>query len=164
MGMLYELVPVIDMPKVADSTPKNLIDLYEICQQMVVICEREKGIGLAAFQIGLPWKVFIVKKPSGYEYYVDSEYEPIGTEKQTSIEGCLSLRNSSGKLRRFEVERYKSIHVIGKQLVVNDVGSLELIEVDFVSSGDMMTVVFQHEVDHHHGILAENVGHEVDIW
>jgi peptide deformylase len=161
--MVYKIVSAQDIPKQAMTTPENLINLYEVCQQMSDICEAEGGIGLSAFQIGLPWKVFVVKQASGYEYYVDCDYEPIvDTDVQISIEGCLSLRNSSGKLRRFKIKRYKSVRVWGKRLVVND-GRLELVDINFVSAGDIFTVIFQHEIDHQKQILIESIGQEIDI-
>jgi len=140
------IVPIADIPQAVDVPVDNLLAIYRSITQMEQLCTAQQGIGLSAVQVGIPWKLFIVQRGIGYEYYINCEYNGIG-EKQMSIEGCLSLRDSQGELRRFEVERYSSILVKGKQLKISESSSLVLEDVNRVEH-DLYAVVFQHEIDH----------------
>ena len=158
---LLSIVPVADIPQATNTPIDNLIDVFRIITQMEKICTDQQGIGLSAVQVGVPWKLFIVQRDIGYEYYIDCEYNGIG-ERGKSIEGCLSLKDSQGNLRRFEVDRYSSIRLKGKQLKISDSPSLVLEEIDRIEH-DLYAVVFQHEIDHHFNILISDVGEEVEL-
>jgi hypothetical protein len=71
-----------------------------------MVCEAENNF---------PWKLFIVKGdgtfpliPRGeYGYFVNCEYKPVMDERIVSLEGRLSLRLPDGRLRSFQVRRFK---------------------------------------------------------
>ena len=158
------IVPVADIPQAVDVSVDNLLPVFRTITQMEQLCTAQEGIGLSAVQVGIPWKLFIVQRGHGYEYYINCEYNGIG-EKQKSIEGCLSLRDSQGNLRRFEVDRYSSIAVKGKQLKISsDSPSLVLDDVDRIEH-DLYAVVFQHEIDHFFGRskMIDIIGIEIEI-
>jgi peptide deformylase len=156
------IVPVADIPEAMDVPVDNLLSVFRTITQMEQLCTAQAGIGLSAVQVGIPWKLFIVQRGDGYEYYINCEYNGIG-EKQKSIEGCLSLRDSQGNLRRFEVDRFSSIAVKGKQLKISsDSPSLVLDDVDRIEHG-LYAVVFQHEIDHHSDVLISDIGTEVEL-
>ena len=156
------IVSVDDIPLALDVPTEDLFPLFRTITQMERICTDQQGIGLSAVQVGVPWKLFIVQRDDGYEYYINCNYEGIG-EKQKSIEGCLSLRDSRGELRRFEVGRYSSVLVMGKQLkVCFETGSLFLEDVNRIEK-DLYSVVFQHEIQHQDGILISDIGKEIEI-
>lgn len=159
----YEIVPVDKIPtEVTDTPVENLMELYKICQEMEKICDEQKGIGLSAVQVGIPWRFFIYRAtPDEYHYMVDCEYEPISEEKAVSIEGCLSLKTETGKLRHFRLERYRGVRIKGKRLLTDD--DLRLEDVDFEEADNIYSVVCQHEIDHHHGVLISEIGDEIDI-
>lgn len=158
-----EIVPVDKIPtEVVDTPVENLMELYKTCQEMEKVCEDQKGIGLSAVQVGIPWRFFIYKaEPDKFHYMVDCEYEPVDDEKAVSIEGCLSLRTEAGKLRHFQLERYRKVRVKGKRLLTD--GDLRLEDVEFEEVDNIFGVVCQHEIDHHHGILISDIGDEIDI-
>ena len=146
----------------AQDTPlDNLMTLFRLCTKMEKVCDENQGIGLAAVQVGVPWKLFIVKRNRRYEYYVNCDYSGIG-DKTKSVEGCLSLTNADGSMRRFEVDRFLKIKLTGKELVVSGAPSLLLHDVDR-SEDDMYAVVFQHEIDHCKDTLISNVGRELEF-
>lgn len=128
---------------------------------MEQICTAQNGIGLSAVQVGIPWKLFIVQRGAGYEYYIDCEYNGTGC-KGKSIEGCLSLRDAQGHLRRFEVERHETVTVTGKRLKISDSPSLVLEDVNQTEKG-LYAVVFAHEIDHQNDILISDIGTEVEL-
>lgn len=171
------IVSLERIPKVEDleDVPLNEpIKLYKTCKEMEMVCELQRGIGLSAVQVGIPWKLFIIKfdktstigKPGEYGYFINTEYQGITTEDTTedrivSLEGCLSIRSPDGQLRLFRVERFKNTKVTGLRLKEPD---LSFEEIDLTMKSENQGVVFQHEIDHQNGILISDIGKEIDIW
>ncbi len=57
-----KIVPVVDIP-IGETVPTdNLLDIFRIVTQMEQICTEQKGIGLSAVQIGLPFDLFIIQR------------------------------------------------------------------------------------------------------
>jgi peptide deformylase len=163
-----KIVPVDEIP-VADDVPlDNLFKVYDICMQLQELCLKEGGIGIAAVQAGIPWKLFIIKTPFDFEtkesfgFFVNCDFEPQDEVKLLHIEGCLSLRTSKGKLRSFEVERYCNVKINGFRLVKTE-NDLELVPLTEYLVSDFSAAVFQHEIQHHQGILISDIGTEVEI-
>lgn len=155
-------IPLIN--EIINVPTNNLAKILKICLEMQVVCEQQKGIGLSAVQVGIPWKLFIIKTSiSEYNYFVDCEYTPTEEAKTiTSLEGCLSIRSKEGDLRYFEVNRYDKIRVTGQNLTFNN--KIELKNIDFILDVSQKSIVFQHEIDHHLGKLISDIGKEVFIW
>jgi len=157
---VISLVSADSIPNASETPIDDLMLLFRLANKMEKICIDEKGIGLSAVQVGIPWNFFIVqKRGSIFDYYVNCSYKGTG-QKLKSVEGCLSLKNTDGKNRLFEVERYEKIQVKGKQLIVSGVG-LVLNDIDFNVSG-FQSIVMQHEIDHANGILISS-GREIEI-
>ena len=87
------LVSLDLIPKEIIDTPKeDLVEVYMVCKKMERICDLKNGIGLSAAQVGIPWRLFILKVENGYEYFIDCEYLPEDQHgKVDSLEGWLSL-------------------------------------------------------------------------
>lgn len=158
---VLKIVSVADMPKAMDAPLDNLMTLFRLCNKMEKICDSNDGIGLSANQVGIPWKLFIIKRNRNFEYYVNCDYVGEG-QKIRSVEGCLSLRNENGDFRRFEVERFSKIKLIGKQLIISGMPSLVLNDVSREEK-DLFAIVFQHEIDHGFDKLISDIGKEVEI-
>jgi|SRR6516162_6087345 peptide deformylase len=158
------IVPVEQIPPASQvgAVPASLIEIYKTCLLMEEVCTNNNGIGLSAVQVGIPWRLFVVRGDDNtYEYFVDCEYEPDGEEKIKSVEGCLSLRAKDGSLRYWQLERFKKIRMKGKRLKAKP--KLELANVDFSEDDPVYSVVYQHEIDHHRGILISDIGQEVEL-
>jgi len=164
-----------DLPQVhsiVDVPLDNPAKILKTCLEMQIVCEANKGIGLSAVQVGVPWKLFIVKaakripvigKAGEYGYFLNCEYERTNESKTiVSLEGCLSIRSQDGQLRHFEVERSDTIKVTGKRLLITDSIYIE----DFVYTLGLaeQSVVFQHEIDHQRAVLISQIGKEVILW
>mgnify|MGYP003994857587 FL=1 len=164
-----EVVNVKDIPNGKDirrvpvGDREERIHVYKICKQMEKICNENEGIGLSAVQVGIPWRLFIIKTDDKYEHFVNCTYEQVGDDQVTSIEGCLSLRTESGEFRRFEMTRSLIVKVTGKKLTSFDDG-LTLEDFSAYIHAEDQGVVFQHEIDHHKGILISEAGKEILIW
>lgn len=158
-----KIVEINEIPIETQNTPlDNLSKLYSNAQQMEKICAENNGVGLAAAQVGIPWKFFIYSDEFGkFHYMIDCEYKPTTEKKHVSIEGCLSLRNSSNNIRHFKVMRYDSIEVVGKKLIAED----KLIVEDFKKTltKGLECAIFQHEIDHQNNILISSIGEEISI-
>jgi peptide deformylase len=154
------IVPVAEIPREMESTPTNLVEIYKVCRFMEVLCEQSGGIGLAAPQVGLPWRVYVVRQEDGhYDFFVDCNYIPSGSSKVLSTEGCLSLKHPDGSFIQFIVERNEKVRLVGKQLI----NEQELKDIDIELVG-LYSIVHQHEADHTKGFLISDIGRETHCW
>jgi len=171
-----KLVTVENIPQLADikDVPTdNLLEVYKVCKQMEILCDIEQGIGLSAVQVGIPWKLFLVRldakskfKPTGrYGYFLNCKYDILAEDVVASLEGCLSLRSPEGRARIFQVKRCLKTRISGFQLI--DINKLDIIEIsqEMTLPQDNESIVFQHEIDHHFGKLISDSGNkELYIW
>lgn len=170
MRQTRELVSVQNIPRQTEDVPlDNPLAVFKLAKEMQKVCDDHDGVGLAAVQVGVPWKFFIVKglpgdillKENEYGYFVNCEYHEITTSKPfVSIEGCLSLRSDQGQLRSFWVERLSAIHLKGLRLIDKKNGNLKFEQVDVEIDVEQSSIVYQHEIDHQNGLLIEDIGHE----
>lgn len=167
-----KLVSVEDIPKVEDlkEIPEDLLEVYKICKEMQILCEKENGVGLSAVQVGVPWRLFVIKNFEDsaklWRNFIECDYEGVGEKNLLCLEGCLSLRKDDGSLRHFRVKRHSEVRVTGFELIEED--KPVKVPVDFTVKGgngdDISFVVFQHEIDHHLGKLISDEGEEVQLW
>src|ERR1700719_3770343 len=108
------------------------------------------GAGLAAPQIGVPWRVVIFGTGEVNPRYPEAEIvpntvlinpqlEPLGTQTEEAWEGCLSVPGMRGMVPRYQRLHYRGVDEYGREL-------------ERLVSGFHARVV-QHEVDHLDGIL-----------
>ncbi len=107
------------------------------------------GAGLAAPQIGEPWRVFVVGMGQNPRYpdadplperaLINPVIKSIGNELIAGWEGCLSVPGLRG-----EVERWRSIHLTWQDRE----GTFHTEEIQ-----DFHARVVQHENDHLNGVL-----------
>ena len=98
------------------------------------------GVGLAAPQIAVSKRIFVADDgESGFEAYINPEWQPDGDEMATDSEGCLSVPGLFGEVTRYArvIVRYQDIH--GKKKVKKASG--------------LLARCIQHETDHLNGIL-----------
>ncbi len=162
-------IPALNL--ITDVPMEDPIKVLKVCQKLQELCEKEHGIGISAVQVGIPWKLFLVRgdgtcplvPDKEFGYFINCSYEAVtNTEQVVSLEGCLSLRSEDGRLRSFQVNRYKDIVIKGFQLLTSDSILFKefSIPISFMQEG----IVFQHEIDHHLGILVSDIGKELFVW
>lgn len=167
-----QIVELGSIPKLEDIKDVPLdepVEVYKVCRQMEDICEKAEGIGLSAVQVGIPWRLFIVKSdgcnpfvPKGkYGYFVNCDYEPLTEQQVDSLEGCLSVRSNDDQLRLFWVKRYTKIRLYGKKLIED---MLKYESIDSEVGFQQQAVVFQHEADHHKGLTILDHGKEIFVF
>jgi len=113
----------------------------KIADRMAEAMYANKGIGLAAPQIGIPSQIIVVDLGEGLNILINPKIIEGGGESVLE-EGCLSLPTIEVPVKRMDKVLIQAWNVKGKEL------SLELS--DFAAS------VYQHEIDHLHGILIIN--------
>lgn len=122
--------------EVLEVTPK----ITKLIQNMTSTMYKEKGIGLAAPQVGFSKRVIVVD--IGDEHGLYALVNPVIVEKkgaENGTEGCLSCPEEYG-----EVIRAKQIVVEG----LNEKGEPVRIQAE-----GLLARAFQHEIDHLDGIL-----------
>ena len=118
--------------------------IQKLIEDMIPTMYDDDGVGLAAPQVAQNYRICVLGKvatPDGEEdlVLVNPVWEKTGRRKNWDTEGCLSVPNVFGK-----VKRYNSIHVSAW----NKKGE----EINFEAKGFFARVI-QHEVDHLDGIL-----------
>ena len=117
-----------------DDNTRRLVD------KMIDIMIGNKGIGLAAPQVGVPLRLFIISLDGSREnvrVYVDATVTTAG-ELSTNEEGCLSVPGIYAKIRR-----YKECEVTATDLDGNE----------FTEQAEgLYARALQHEYDHIEGM------------
>ncbi len=131
-------------------------DLKKAVLEMAEVMYQDDGIGLAAPQVGISQRFLLVGKAGSnqdYEVYINPEITFFSKNKELGEEGCLSLPQIFGLVRRA-----KKIHV--KYQDLNG-------QVHKVKLSGLDAIVLQHELDHLDGILfidrAEQITKGQDI-
>ncbi|MFM7055713.1 MAG: peptide deformylase [Planctomycetota bacterium] len=119
-------------------------ELQEIIRQMFQLMYAARGVGLAANQVGLPYRLFVIN-PEGDPEKQDQELvfiNPRITKKKGSEddeEGCLSLPEIYGPVTRATELTVDAFNLSGQQF------ELKL--------SDFPARIVQHEYDHLDGVL-----------
>ena len=140
--VLREKASDVEIKDIKAGKFKQLID------DMVETMHAYEGVGLAGPQVHLPLRVFVFEvhervakrrgvKSVGVGAIFNATYEPIGTDKITDWEGCLSVPFLGGETPRFQKIRIRGFD--------HDGDPLDLEVEDFTAR------IFQHEIDHTDG-------------
>lgn len=114
-------------------------EIQELLPKMVKTMHKERGVGLAAPQIGLSLRLAVAEVDHIVYYLINPEITSRSQGKIVSEEGCLSLPGEYFPILRSETVtvRYRNEKGLPKKLR---------------ATGFLATVI-QHEVDHLDGIL-----------
>ncbi len=130
--------------------------LKDVINAMKKALKKERdGVAIAAPQIGLPLRIFVVAESS---YEEDAKNKPlvfinpkiIKKSKKTDImqEGCLSVRWRYGKTKRSVAATVEAYDEEGKKF-------------SYGANG-LLAHIFQHEIDHLDGILFIDHGFDLE--
>ncbi len=135
-----------------------------IAEMEVALDSQDDGVAIAAPQIGVPLRIFVVSRKveflvrgeditpeklaaAKYPIYINPEIKKLSRLKKEVDEGCLSVRYLYGKVRRSEKATVTAYDENGKKFMQGGSG--------------LLAQIFQHEVDHLNGTLfidkAENI-------
>lgn len=133
--------PALEVPIISQYIRQLVADMYETM-------DKAPGVGLAAPQIGIPYRIFV------YDYECEGErlrgvaINPTLTlgeipldapDEDSESEGCLSIPGERFPLKRADWARLEALDIEGTPYTLEVEG--------------WMARIFQHEFDHLEGIL-----------
>jgi peptide deformylase len=124
---------------VAEITP----EIKALVEDMAETMYAAPGVGLAAPQIGVPLRIFVIDvapqdAPSDLKVFINPEI--VGKEGATSWEeGCLSFPGIHEEIERAEEVTVRATGVDGKPFEL--------------TATDLLAIAIQHENDHLEGVL-----------
>jgi len=151
--------------KISAPVPEELFgtdELRRIVDDMATTLDGQlDGVAIAAPQIGIPYRIFLVRydrtilpTPDGEPdhatdigVYINPEFVKSSRRRLEMDEGCLSVRGIYGKTQRHERATVRARDVDGV--------SFER------GGGGLLAQIFQHETDHLNGILF--IDHATDL-
>jgi peptide deformylase len=156
--------------EIAKPVPEELFGSKELSDLIADMAEaldpQLEGVALAAPQIGVSYRVFIVRKdrtlPLGehplegeaapapeIEVYINPEIIKTSRKRKSSDEGCLSVHGVYGVTERHERATIRARRPDGSTFMRG--------------GGGLLAQIFEHEIDHLNGILfidhAEHLVH-----
>ena len=129
-------------------------EVRAVAHRMIEVMYQEEGIGLAAPQIGLPWRMFVAHVPPNDERSPESDPPTATTGPKVFInpvlskplgpptpeeEGCLSLPDIRGDVLRPPTITITALDEHGRSFSQNAAG--------------LLARCMQHELDHLDGVL-----------
>ncbi len=120
------------------------VDPNELAYQLADVMIKQNGIGLAANQIGLPYRVFALKSNPVLVCF-NPRIVDAGTVKTVLDEGCLTFPGLFVKVARPDIIKVRYFEPNGNVVTTKFSG--------------MTAHIFQHELDHLNGVLmTDHVG------
>lgn len=122
---------------------KILTDMQE------ALLSQDDGIAIAAPQIGVPYRIFLVSekayRPNAKDknlIFINPTITSKSKDKKYMLEGCLSVRWYYGDVERHTKATVKAFDENGKEFTRGGSG--------------LLAQIFQHETDHLEGILFDS--------
>jgi peptide deformylase len=127
----------------ARAAPIEAVDerVRAISKRMFQVMREVEGIGLAAPQVGVPWRLFITEAREGFpeRVYINPLLSDFDRDLIVAEEGCLSLPGLTADVRRPKSVTITAIDLEGHPFTLRDDG--------------LFARVWQHEYDHLDGVL-----------
>jgi len=148
--------PIVTYPdprleQISEAVPSITDEIRAIVADMVETLYATEGVGLAAIQVGIPLRIFVLdptfaggtKADPALVFInpvIESAEEPVREE-----EGCLSLPGVFIPIERFNRSRVRATALDGSSFTLEGTG--------------LLSRAFQHEIDHLDGkLIIEKVG------
>lgn len=112
-----------------------------LAEQMLDLMENERGIGLAAPQVGSLSRLFVCRLPRESRRWAFANPEIVGCSRRTVRfeESCLSVPGVYAHVRRPAWVRIRALDLEGRRVEMK--------------AGGLLARVIQHEVDHLDGVM-----------
>lgn len=147
------MVPIAQTPEpvlrqTAQPVPiamiKNAATQKVIAQMKEALAAQEDGVAIAAPQIGVSSRIFVVAQKASKNFtddvvFINPTFVRIGKQKKDLSEGCLSVRWKYGTVKRALTATVRAYNAEGNEFVMSGRG--------------LLAQIFQHEIDHLDGIL-----------
>lgn len=113
--------------------------LDNLLRSMEEVMKENRGVGLAAPQIGISERLFIVNTSSGIILFVNPTIYWKSLKRESEEEGCLSLPGKGGRVKRHKAIHLRYFDIHGQR--------------HFLKAKGLLARVIQHENDHLNGVL-----------
>jgi len=113
-------------------------EIRKLASDMLETMYDSQGIGLAAPQVGVSKRMFVVDAGSGYQVFINPKILA-KKGKIDSEEGCLSVIGSSLKIKRAKSLEIEALDLEGKKFRLK--------------ADELLSRVIQQEMDHLEGVL-----------
>ncbi|MDO8582306.1 MAG: peptide deformylase [bacterium] len=130
---------------VEDATSKKIKKLILDMNETMIDAD---GIGIAAPQVGVNIRLFLVRTDTGYSAYMNPTLKGFGWKKIRFEEGCLSVPGVFGPVKRPTSLTISYTNDQGKKVTEKAKG--------------LLARVLQHEFDHIQGILFIDKAEKLD--
>lgn len=136
--------PILDqkskkIARIDDSIKKLAADMAETMDSYGD--NNEKGVAIAAIQVGVPVRMTVVKNADsdGYTTLINPEIVKHSKDELEDTEGCMSVPRKYGQVKRYKKVKVRGIDLDGKKIEIKAEG--------------FQARVLQHEIDHMDGKL-----------
>lgn len=126
-------------------------EIRTVAARMVELMHDHRGVGLAAPQVELPWRMFVANptgEPGDDCVFINPRFLELSEQTEAADEGCLSIPHVNGQIRRPRAATIEATDLDGKL---------------FTLTNDQLPArVWQHETDHLDGVLILDRMNEID--
>jgi len=116
--------------------------IHKLIGDMIETMHSAGGVGLAAPQVGVPWRVVVIGIPGEEDIVLINPEIVRRTGERLVDEGCLSVPGYIGQIKRAELVRVKGRDQNGREVRIKANG--------------LLAEVLEHEIDHLNGVLYIN--------
>lgn len=117
--------------------------VIDVARRMIDLMHEARGVGLAAPQVGLPWRLFVANPTAqpgpDDQVYINPTLSAASREADRMEEGCLSLPDVRGQIMRPISISITATNLAGQSFTQTD--------------HDLLARIWQHEFDHLEGVL-----------
>jgi len=141
MKLVDSTAPILRQPAQKIDFQSLPFDLNGVAVSMLEAMERERGIGLAGPQVGIPYQIFVMGDHQNKWVVINPEIISSSEDQTTQAEGCLSF-----PYLKLKVKRPSSVSVRYQDTTGT------IIEEQLT---DVWARCYQHEKDHVDGICFD---------
>ena len=143
-SLLIECYPATILRTRASEITEVTDEVRAVAERMLWLMHQAEGIGLAAPQVGVPWRLFVTRHPDdrhgeGGQIMINPTIEVTDATPVEDTEGCLSLPDIDVTVRRPVAVRLSATDLDGNPVIDE--------------RDDHFARVYQHEYDHLEGVL-----------
>ncbi len=153
---MSQILPLVYHPdsrlreRSTEISPAEISALKNLAEDMIKTMIADKGIGLAAPQVGRLIRLIIVNSKDGAQAMINPVLKKKSLRQEWGEEGCLSIPGVFGDVKRYKAVECEFIDLEGK--------------IQNAKAKGLLARVIQHEIDHLDGILfidkAKNIRQE----
>ncbi len=140
--MRIVVYPHPSLRRVAQPIQKIDQQVRDVAERMLALMHEARGVGLAAPQVDLPWRLFVTNptgQPEDDHVYINPALRDPSSQTDLHEEGCLSIPGVNG-----QVMRPTQITITAQ-----DLDGCAISE----TADDLHARIWQHEYDHLDGVL-----------